>query len=75
MITRTQIDLKAIAGDDARVEPLVAVLEGGSAPESGAKDVAAQPAFVASGKQTISREWAAPFTASGKASGKSTGTS
>jgi hypothetical protein len=70
MTTRKQLNLKAIAGDDARVKPFVAALEGTGEQECPSDGASRDPQFTASGKN-VAHRWTPQFTASGKSAGKS----
>jgi len=74
-----RLDLKAIEGDDARVEAFVAALTGESAGSTAddataSASAASTEAFTASGKATgkpqVTAGWVPQLTASGKVEGK-----
>ncbi len=72
----TTLDLREIEGDEARVAPFVAVLEGSTQLEAAAAGSAWDPQFAASGKTPASARpaWTAEeFTAAGKTKGKTPG--
>jgi hypothetical protein len=76
MTTRKQLDLSAIARDEARLAPFIAALEGAGTESPPGEGPSRDPQFTASGKnpdKATSAAWSPEFTASGKMAGKPTG--